>query len=611
MRRPLLIAVAVLVLALPFSTDSNYLLRLINLSLIFALFSVSLNVVLGYAGQIALGHAAFFGIGAYTAALLTANASGLLFWPAFLAAGLVTGVFGLLIGIPTLRLKGHYLALATLGFGEIMRHIFFNWREVTHGMDGIGGIPAPSLGFFHFAHDRSFYYLALLVLALAMVATMRLERSKYGRGLAAIRDAELAAGTSGVNVSRLKIVAFGISAMLAGFSGSLYAHLTTYISPDTFGFDLTAQVLSMVLIGGIGTTWGPVLGAVMLTFLPEMLRVSKAYYQLIYGAGIVALVVFLPVGLLGLVRRWWPARPVASAGQGAARSPETGAVPLSPERVNVALQTHAPTVTPGTDMLLETRDLTCRFGGLVAIDSLDLAVQRGTIHALIGPNGSGKSTFVNLVSGIYIPTSGSISFENHEIAGARPWDIANRGLVRTFQNLRLFKSLTVLDNVLVGCRADIDAGWAGMLLDTAGARGEEAELRRRGEQALDFVGLAQLRDRQAGSLPHEQQRLVEVARAHAMRPTLMMLDEPAAGMNPTEVERLIDCIARMRAQGITILLIEHNMPVVMRVADRVTVLNFGRKIAEGGPADMRADAEVIRAYLGERLSKRLTRHAVA
>jgi branched-chain amino acid transport system permease protein len=611
MRKLLLIAVALLVLALPFSTDSNYLLRLINLSLIFALLSVSLNVVLGYAGQIALGHAAFFGIGAYTAALLTANASGLLFWPAFLAAGLVTGLFGLLIGIPTLRLKGHYLALATLGFGEIMRHIFFNWREVTHGMDGIGGIPAPSLGFFQFAHDRSFFYLALLILAIVMVATMRIERSKYGRGLAAIRDAELAAGTTGVNVSQLKIIAFGISAMLAGFSGSLYAHLTTYISPDTFGFDLTAQILSMVLIGGIGTTWGPVLGAVMLTFLPEMLRVSKAYYQLIYGAGIVALVIFLPMGMLGPLRRWWPARPAAGAGEGPARPAETEAAPLSLEKVNVALQTHAPAVTPGTDTLLETRDLTCRFGGLVAIDSLDLAVQRGTIHALIGPNGSGKSTFVNLVSGIYTPTSGSISFENHEIDGARPWHIADRGLVRTFQNLRLFKSLTVLDNVLVGCRADIDAGWAGMLLNTARARGEETELRRRGDEALEFVGLGHLRDRQVGSLPHEQQRLVEVARAYAMRPKLMMLDEPAAGMNPTEVERLIDCAARMRAQGITILLIEHNMPVVMRVADRVTVLNFGRKIAEGSPADVRADAEVIRAYLGERLSKRLTRHAVA
>jgi branched-chain amino acid transport system permease protein len=200
MRTPIAIVLAVALLALPFGSDSNYILRLINLSLIFALLSISLNVVLGYAGQVALGHAAFFGIGAYTAALTTAGGSGLLFWPGFVTAGIVTGLFGLLIGVPTLRLKGHYLALATLGFGEIMRHIFFNWREVTHGMDGIGSIPAPSLGFFELAHDRSFYYLAFLVLALAMIMTIRIERSKLGRRLAAIRDAELAAGTTGVDV---------------------------------------------------------------------------------------------------------------------------------------------------------------------------------------------------------------------------------------------------------------------------------------------------------------------------------------------------------------------------------------------------------------------------
>ena len=240
-RKLLFLALAVAILAIPFATNSNYLLRLVNVGLIFAILAVSLNIVLGYAGQIALGHAAFFGIGAYAAALISAGGSGLLFWPGFVAAGIVTGISGLLIGIPTLRLKGHYLALATLGFGEIMRHIFFNWREVTHGMDGIGNIPAPSLGVFVIRTDRSFFYLALVILALIMVATLRVERSKYGRRLAAIRDAELAAGTCGVDVSRLKIIAFGFSAAVAGFAGSLYAHLTTYISPDVFVFDVTAQ----------------------------------------------------------------------------------------------------------------------------------------------------------------------------------------------------------------------------------------------------------------------------------------------------------------------------------------------------------------------------------
>jgi ABC-type branched-subunit amino acid transport system ATPase component len=261
--------------------------------------------------------------------------------------------------------------------------------------------------------------------------------------------------------------------------------------------------------------------------------------------------------------------------------------------------------------LLEMHALTCRFGGLVAIDAVDLVVRRGTIHALIGPNGSGKSTLINLVSGVYRPTGGSVAFDGRPIAAMRPWDIADLGLVRTFQNLRLFHRLTVLENILVGTRADAQAGWTGMLLNTPRAQAEEAELNRRAGEALRFVELWHLRDHVASKLPHEQQRLVEIARAFAMQPKLMMLDEPAAGMNPTEVERLIACINRMRGLGITVLLVEHNMPLVMRLADRVTVLNFGRKIADGNPTAVRSNPDVIKAYLGERLSRRLGRHDAA
>jgi branched-chain amino acid transport system permease protein len=571
------------------------------MALIYSLLAVSLNIVLGYAGQIALGHAAFFGIGAYTAALLTAGGSGFLFWPAFLAAGAVTGLSGLLIGIPTLRLKGHYLALATLGFGEIMKVIFFNWREVTHGMDGISGVPAPSLGVISLQYDQSYYYLAAAVLGLVLIACSRLERSKYGRRLAAIRDAELAAGTSGVHVPRLKIIAFVLSAIVAGFAGSLYAHLVTFISPDVFVFDVTAQLLSMVLIGGIGTTGGPVLGAFVLTFLPELLRVSKAYYMLIYGVGLAALIVFLPAGLFGLLA--WRRRraPAAVDEQG---EPEELA-PAAPVTFS------APKVATDNSPILEVRQLVCRFGGLTAIDDLEMSVRRGTVHALIGPNGSGKSTFINLVTGVYKPTAGSIFFEGAQIGAQKPWRIAEAGVVRTFQNLRLFKSLSVEQNVMVACRADVEAGWGGVFLDSGAARAEEAELRHRAGEALQFVGLYHLRHRPISHLPHEQQRLVEIARTYAMRPKLIMLDEPAAGMNPMEVERLVRIVGRLRDLGLTILMIEHNMPMVMRVADRMTVLNYGRKIAEGLPSEVRGDAEVIKAYLGEKLSKRLEQHAVA
>jgi branched-chain amino acid transport system permease protein len=601
MRSALIVLAAIVVLALPWGIDSNYYLRLVNMALIYSLLAVSLNIVLGYAGQIALGHAAFFGIGAYTAALLTAGGNGFLFWPAFLAAGAVTGLSGLLIGIPTLRLKGHYLALATLGFGEIMKVIFFNWREVTHGMDGISGVPAPSLGVISLQYDQSYYYLAAAVLALVLIACWRLERSKYGRRLAAIRDAELAAGTSGVHVPRLKIIAFVLSAIVAGFAGSLYAHLVTFISPDVFVFDVTAQLLSMVLIGGIGTTGGPVLGAFVLTFLPELLRVSKAYYMLIYGVGLAALIVFLPFGLLGLFTRWRHA-PARMDEQTDAEN-DLAPAPLVPFCPPKAAVDNAP--------ILEVRQLVCRFGGLTAIDDLEMSVRRGTVHALIGPNGSGKSTFINLVTGVYKPTAGSIFFEGAQIGAQKPWRIAEAGVVRTFQNLRLFKSLSVEQNILVACRADVEAGWGGVFLNSGAARAEEAELRQRAGEALQFVGLYHLRHRPISHLPHEQQRLVEIARAYAMRPKLIMLDEPAAGMNPNEVERLVRIVDRLRDLGFTILMIEHNMPMVMRVADRMTVLNYGRKIAEGLPSEVRGDAEVIKAYLGEKLSKRLEQHAIA
>jgi len=265
----------------------------------------------------------------------------------------------------------------------------------------------------------------------------------------------------------------------------------------------------------------------------------------------------------------------------------------------------------GSSALLVAEGVTMRFGGLVALKDLALDVREGEIHALIGPNGSGKSTFINVASGIYTPTSGRIAFANESIVGRKPWLIAGLGLARTFQNLRLFQSLSVIENVLVGCRTSDAAGWFGVLASTAKAKSEGIELQRMAEEALNFVGLAQFRDRPIRTLPHEQQRIVEVARAIAMRPRLIMLDEPAAGMNPAEVDRLIERIRRLRDAGMTILLVEHNMPLVMKVADRITVLNHGRKIAEGDPSSIRDNPEVIEAYLGHSTRKRLLQHAAS
>jgi len=605
MRKLALIVGPALLCALPFVVQDDYFLRLVNMGIIYAILAVSLNFVLGYAGQISLGHAGFFGIGAYTAALMTHGASGEMFWPAFIASGITAGIAGAIIGIPALRLKGHYLAFGTLGFGEIVRIVLYNWREVTRGTDGISGIPSPKLFGFEFDNDQKYYFLVLAVLVLVLIASYRTQRSKFGREFAAIRDAEMAAGTTGVNVTRMKILAFVISSVIAGFAGALYANLVGFLSPDTFTFEVTAQVLSMVLIGGMGTTFGPVLGAIFIMALPEMLRVSKEYYQVIYGAGVAFTVLFLPQGILGLFNRRRAAKvPQASASDIAAElSLDDPAVAL----LRPAEATHVRT----NGNILAIDHLTCKFGGLVAINDLSMVVRAGSIHALIGPNGAGKSTFINLVSGVYVPAPNTMTFDGEKLQQTASWNLAKLGIARTFQNLRSFHSLTVRENVLVGCRAIRSASWLAVVLGFPSAAAEEKQLDALAEAALRFVGLWHVRDILVSSLPHEQQRLVEIARALAMRPKMILLDEPAAGMNPTEVERLVACVQKMKAIGLTVLIVEHNMPFVMRIADDITVLNFGKKIADGAPQEIRTNPEVISAYLGKRAMAKDVQNAFA
>lgn len=606
MRKLIPFAVAIALLALPFSFQNDYLLRLVNIGIIYAILAVSLNFVLGYAGQISLGHAGFFGIGAYTAAILTHGGSGTMFWPGFILAGIMAGIAGVIIGVPALRLKGHYLAFGTLGFGEIIRIVLFNWREVTHGGDGIGSIPPPAAFGFQFDTDQKYYYLCIAVLLIVLGLARRTETSKFGRNFAALRDAEMAAGTTGVNVTRMKILAFVVSSVIAGCAGSLYAHLVGFISPDTFTFEVTAQVLSMVLLGGMGTTLGPVLGAVFIIMLPELLRVSKEYYQVIYGAGVAFAVLFLPQGFLGLLK-----------GRKAVKVPslcEGGQVEeLSIHDPSINLLRPAQVAKAGSadGIMLSIDHLTCKFGGLIAINDLSMTVHAGTIHALIGPNGAGKSTFINLVSGVYTPEPNTMTFDGRKLQPTASWNLADLGIARTFQNLRSFHSLTVMENVLVGCRSAKRAGWISVMLSTPTAVAEESNLRKTAEAALRFVGLWNVRDTLVSALPHEQQRLVEIARALAMRPKMILLDEPAAGMNPTEVERLVSYVQKMKAIGITVVIVEHNMPFVMRIADNITVLNFGKKIADGVPEAIRSNPEVISAYLGKRGVAKDVQNAVA
>ena len=595
---PAFLVVAVLIL--PRLVTSNYWMNLINLSISLAVACLGLNIVLGYAGQLSLAQAAFWGVGAYTSAILTIQL-GLPVWAGMVAAFFVAAFFGVLLGIPTLKLSGHYLAMATIGFGIILQLILVNAIWLTKGSDGITQIPSPWIGSFELKAPGDFYYVAAVSLILFTWGAIHLKDSRVGRAFMAIRENEMAAGTAGVDTTYYKILAFALSAGYAGFGGWLFAHSCShYISPDTFSFEQSVIMLVMAVLGGNGSAIGSIVGATLLTLLPEMLRFLKESYMMFYAAGIVAIMIFMPSGIAGLVksmpislrlRAWWNAgstavRQVAAAA--AARENSDG----KPNAVSIE------DCTGSGEVLLSLKGLAKHFGGLKAVDRVDMEVRRGEIQALIGPNGSGKTTILNMLSGLYVPTSGEIALDGAVVTGQKPHVITAHGVARTFQNIRLFGELTVLDNVLIGQHSRSKAGLVASIFRPGSQRTEEAALRLKALEALEFVGLRGNEFAEAKSLPYGRQRVLELARALVSDPKLLLLDEPAAGLNAAETEALVELLFQIRDRGVTILLVEHDMSLVMNVSDHITVLNFGKKIAEGSADEVEHNQEVIDAYLG-------------
>ena len=587
------------VVAFPMVVSSSYWLNLLNLAISFSVACLGLNIVLGYTGQLSLAQAAFWGVGAYTSALLTTKL-GWNVWAAMPTAFAVTALFGILLGIPTLKLSGHYLAMTTIGFGIILQLILINTIWLTNGSDGIPQIPSPWIGSVHLNEPTSFFYVAAFSLILLTWASIRLKGSRVGRALLAIRENEMAAETMGIDTTFFKVMAFALSAAYAGFGGSLFAHSGShYISPDTFSFDQSVVMLAMAVLGGNGSAVGAIVGATLLSMLPEVLRFLKDSYMMFYAAGIVAVMVFMPGGIASLVyslpvserlRRWWSsgsatARQLAKAD--AATQP-----PVAPPPAPVTGGAN------GNGVLLTISGLAKHFGGLKAVDGVDMQIRKGEIQALIGPNGSGKTTILNMLSGLYVPTAGKILFDGTDITGHRPHTITAHGMARTFQNIRLFGELTVLDNVMIGQHSRSTSGLVRSVLQPPSQQKEEAIMRQKALEVLQFVGLRGKEFAIAKSLPYGQQRLLELARALASDPKLLLLDEPAAGLNAAETDALVDLLFQIRDRGITILLVEHDMSLVMNVSDHITVLNFGKKIAEGSAEQIESNQEVIDAYLG-------------
>ncbi|GAB6172099.1 branched-chain amino acid ABC transporter ATP-binding protein/permease [Paradesulfitobacterium aromaticivorans] len=574
------LVVFILAASFPLLDVSGYTMSLVLLAMSYSIVVIGLNILLGYTGQLSLAQGAFFGLGAYTFAILTVR-MGWPFWPSLIAGMITPVIFGLIIGLTTSRLSGHYLAMVTISFQIIATLVFNNWISVTHGPDGISKIPRPSLfGLIDFRQDTNYFYFCLVVVAIVAWFAYRLKHSRLGRNLEAIRENEMAAAVTGVRTYRIKVMAFILSAALAGLGGVVYAAGANYISPSNFGFEQSVVFLTMSMVGGTNSVFGGLVGSVLLVFLPEWLRFLKNIYVAVYGLMVILCVLFMPQGLWGLtmpLKRFFERQ-----------------TKIAPAAIDELL--------PKTEMkenVLTVEGLAKHFGGLRAVDSVDFQVRAGEIKALIGPNGSGKTTMLNLCSGLYEPTSGKISFLGKDISGQRPENITANGISRTFQNIRLFSNLTVLENVMVGQSCRTKQGLFSVLVPNFRAKEEENRIRAKAYSALEFVGLLDKANQVAKNLSYGQQRLVEIARALATEPKLLFLDEPAAGLNPSETDELVTLLRKLNGFGLTMLLVEHDMSLVKKLATSAIVLNFGQKIAEGETENVLNEPKVVQAYLGK------------
>jgi ABC-type branched-subunit amino acid transport system ATPase component/ABC-type branched-subunit amino acid transport system permease subunit len=571
----LLLALAV---ALPL-TGNNYWALIFTRAAIYWVLVSGLNLVVGFAGQLAIGYVALLAIGAYTSSVLAAG-NVLPPVPPFVAlgaAGLAGAVAGVIVGLPALRLRTFYFAMTTLGFATIVTQIALAWQDVTGGGIGLAApqFPAP------LNTPWGFYYFCLAVAALCTWMTGNIAASRFGRALVAVRDAEVAAESSGISKPRLLVAVFILAGALASIAGGLFASLQSYITPDAFTFDLSLLFFIAVLIGGRGSILGPLLGTIGLTLLPEIAAPLAAWSTFLYAALLLVIVLAMPGGIAALLdfrnRR---------------KLPEQRAILPQAQALAALMGSHTASGT------IALRDIVLSFGGVRAIDGLDLDVQAGEVHGLIGPNGSGKTTTLNVISGFYVPEQGTVALGQRPLKAGAPETRIRRGIARTYQTPRVIGEASVLQNVMVGATIDGRASFLEALLSLPRHRRDETMLAQRARLALAAVGLDGLADVRADRLQHSELRFMEIARALMARPAFLLLDEPAAGLSTGEIQRLGALIKAISLQGTGVLLVEHHADLIFDICDQVTVLNLGRILAAGTPAEIRVHREVVSAYLG-------------
>jgi branched-chain amino acid transport system permease protein len=541
---------------------------------VWAVMGLAWNLLSGYSGLVSFGHAAFFGLGAYFVALAQIH-WGLTPWIGIPLAGVLGGIAGLVVGLPTFRLRGHYFALAMLAYPLALLYVFewLGYQELTLPMQRETPILAMQ-----FSDHRVHAFIALGLMLGAMVLTSRLERARFGLSLVAIKQDEAAAEAAGIDTLRWKLKAIMLSGALAGVVGGFYAVVLLVVTPPAvFGMLVSAQALIVAMFGGVGTVWGPVIGAVVLVPLSEILHarlgnVIPGIQGVVYGIAIVAVILMAPEGV------FWKVKDLLLR-----RAPKPTVTPADPAGATTPIAVRS--VSDGKSTVLELRNVSKAFGGLKAVQGVSLDVANGEILGIIGPNGAGKTTLFNLLNGFIVPDQGEVRFEGRNIVGDKPYRICAAGIGRTFQVVRPFRRMTVEQNVIVGAfvRAATDS-----------------EARVIAREALVEVGLDGHAQRLAGGLTNKELRLLELARALAGRPKLLLLDETLAGLGGGDVEEVIAVVRKLAAKGITIVIIEHTMPAMVRLVDRFIVLDHGAVLATGLPTEITRDPAVIDAYLGKR-----------